>query len=148
MARKNCEIKYRVVAEDVHESNLRQVLNLGHTLGRALEPLTDYTLAHGEAVAVGLVFQMRLGKRFGYVTNEELERVESLLRRIGLPTRIPPSLCTERIVQKMYTDKKTRRNEIRLVFQKGIGQMMRFPDGSWSRPVQELELTPALEDSF
>jgi 3-dehydroquinate synthase len=63
IAANNCEIKSRIVAADVHETNLRQVLNLGHTLGRALEPLADFSLSHGEAVAIGLVFQLRLGKR-------------------------------------------------------------------------------------
>jgi 3-dehydroquinate synthase len=148
VANKNCEIKYRVVAADVHEMNLRQVLNLGHTLGRALEPLTDYTLAHGEAVAIGLVFQMRLGKRFGYVSEAELGRVERLLARIGLPVRIPPSLSVGRIIEKMYTDKKTRRGELRLVFQQGIGAMMRFGGGASSRPVAEQDLVATLEESF
>jgi 3-dehydroquinate synthase len=148
IANKNCEIKYRVVAADVREENLRQVLNLGHTLGRALEPLTSYSLAHGEAVAIGLVFQMRLGRRFGYVSEEELGRVERLLARIGLPTRIPAALSVAEIVEKMYTDKKTRKDAIRLVFQKGIGEMMCFEGGAWSRSVTEGELAPALEESF
>jgi 3-dehydroquinate synthase len=148
IANKNCEIKYRVVANDVREANLRQVLNLGHTLGRALEPLTEYQLAHGQAVAIGLAFQMRLGKRFGYVAEQELERVERLLGRIGLPVRIPHSLSADRIIEKMYTDKKTRQDALRLVFQKGIGEMMHFEGGAWSRPVSERELRAALEESF
>jgi 3-dehydroquinate synthase len=148
IAAHNCEIKYRVVSADVREENLRQVLNLGHTLGRALEPLMNYTLAHGEAVAIGLVFQMRLGKRFGYVSEAELDRVERLLARIGLPTKIPASLSVAQIVDKMYTDKKTRKGAIRLVFQKGIGEMMQFEGGAWSRSVTEDELGAALEDSF
>jgi len=148
IARTNCEIKSRVVAADVHEANFRQVLNLGHTLGRALEPLADFTLSHGEAVAIGLMFQLRLGKRSGYVRGVEVDRVERLLARIGLPTKIPANVPAARIVDKMYTDKKARRDEIRFVFQESIGKMVRFPDGDWSRAVGEDELASALAESY
>ena len=55
IARRNCEIKYRVVMKDERESGLREVLNLGHTVGRAIETLSGYRLLHGEAVSIGLV---------------------------------------------------------------------------------------------
>jgi 3-dehydroquinate synthase len=148
IAVKNCEIKSRIVAADVHETNFRQVLNLGHTLGRALEPLADFSLSHGEAVAIGLVFQLRLGKRFGYVTGEEVARVEQLIARIGLPIRLPATIPTARIVEKMHTDKKARHDAIRFVFQESIGKMVHFPDGNWSRAVAEDELTTALTESY
>lgn len=148
IAVKNCEIKSRIVAADVHETNFRQVLNLGHTLGRALEPLADFKLSHGEAVAIGLVFQLRLGKRFGYVTGDEVTRVERLLARIGLPTRIPAEISAARLVEKMHTDKKARHDAIRFVFQRSIGKMERFPDGDWSRAVAEDELAAALAESY
>jgi 3-dehydroquinate synthase len=148
IAVKNCEIKSCIVAADVHETNFRQVLNLGHTLGRALEPLANFSLSHGEAVAIGLVFQLRLGKRFGYVTGEEVARVEGLIARIGLPTRIPATISAAPIVEKMHTDKKARRDVIRFVFQESIGKMVRFPDGNWSRAVAEDELVTALVESY
>jgi 3-dehydroquinate synthase len=148
IAGKNCEIKYRVVERDVGESNLRQVLNLGHTLGRALEPLLHYSLGHGEAVAIGLMYQMRLGRMFGYVGNADVTRVQSLFERIGLPTRIPPRVKPALLIEKMYTDKKVRKDSIRFVFQKGIGAMMRFEGGGYSRPVTEIELKKALEESY
>jgi 3-dehydroquinate synthase len=148
IAARNCEIKYRVVAEDVRETNRRQVLNLGHTLGRALEPLTNYMINHGEAIAIGLVFQMRLGLASGYVSAEDFSRVRSLLSRVGLPIVIPPMVKIEHLIEKMRTDKKVRKDEIRFVFQKGIGAMMRFEDGSYSRPVSENELIQALKDSY
>jgi 3-dehydroquinate synthase len=148
IAVKNCEIKSRLVAADVHEANLRQVLNLGHTLGRALEPLADFSLCHGEAVAIGLLFQLRLGKRFGYVTGEEVARVERLIAHLGLPTKIPSQIPAARIVEKMHTDKKARREAIRFVFQESIGKMVRFPDGDWSRVVTEDELATTLAESY
>jgi 3-dehydroquinate synthase len=148
IAETNCAIKQRVVAGDAREANLRQVLNLGHTLGRALEPLSRFTLAHGEAVAIGLVFQLRLGLRLGYASREDLARVTALLERIGLPVKVPGNLTVESIINTMHTDKKSRRDEIRFVFQKGIGEMMRFAGGEYSRPVPEETVAQVLAESF
>ncbi|MFD2875232.1 3-dehydroquinate synthase family protein [Paenibacillus rhizoplanae] len=102
----NCRIKYEVVEQDEHEHNLRQILNLGHTAGRALEALSGYRLLHGEAVAVGLVIQAKLGVKFGYMTEEEANRVVALLKKAGLPTELPEYISNRALVDKMYTDKK------------------------------------------
>lgn len=142
----NCRIKYEVVEQDEHESNLRQILNLGHTAGRALEALSGYQLLHGEAVAVGLVIQARLGVKYGYMTAEQADRVVSLLKKAGLPTEIPDSIANRALVDKMYTDKKVRSGRIRFVFQDGIGEMKRFADGSYSVPVEEADIMELLEE--
>ncbi|WP_342564420.1 3-dehydroquinate synthase [Paenibacillus sp. FSL R7-0345] len=142
----NCRIKYEVVQQDEHESNLRQILNLGHTAGRALEAVSGYALLHGEAIAVGLVIQARLGVKLGYMTCDEADRVEALLRRAGLPTEVPASITNPMLVDKMYTDKKVRSGQIRFVFQDGIGAMKRFADGSYSVPVAEDTITALLQE--
>ena len=67
--------------KDERESGLREVLNLGHTVGRAIETVSDYKLLHGEAVSIGMVAQVHLAKRLGYVTDEQAEKVISLLKR-------------------------------------------------------------------
>lgn len=54
IAEHNCAVKYKVVMKDERESGLREVLNLGHTVGRAIETVSDYKLLHGEAVSIGL----------------------------------------------------------------------------------------------
>jgi 3-dehydroquinate synthase len=133
-----------VVKRDEKETNLRQVLNLGHTIGRALEPLSGYSLLHGEAVAVGLALQTRLGVRFGYLTEGDARRVITLLSLAGLPVSIPASIGTDELIAKLYTDKKVRKDAIRFVFQKGIGAMMRFKDGGYSREVSEEEVRAVL----
>lgn len=135
-----------MVEQDEHESNLRQILNLGHTAGRALEALSGYQLLHGEAVAVGLVIQARLGVKYGYMTAEQADRVVSLLKKAGLPTEIPDSISNRALIDKMYTDKKVRSGRIRFVFQDGIGEMKRFADGSYSVPVEEADIMELLEE--
>lgn len=142
----NCRIKYEVVEQDEHESNLRQILNLGHTAGRALEALSGYRLLHGEAVAVGLVIQAKLGVKFGYMTEEQANRVVALLKKAGLPTELPEYISNRALVDKMYTDKKVRNGRIRFVFQDGIGRMKRFADGSYSVPVEESAVMKLLEE--
>ena len=67
IAEKNCEIKYQVVMKDERESGLREVLNLGHTVGRAIETVSDYKLLHGEAVAIGLVAEVKMAEHLATV---------------------------------------------------------------------------------
>ncbi|WP_150265239.1 3-dehydroquinate synthase [Paenibacillus tepidiphilus] len=146
IALKNCAIKYRVVEQDEHESNLRQILNLGHTAGRALEAVSGYTLLHGEAVAVGLVIQARLAVKLGYLQAAEASRVEALLRKAGLPVEIPAAITNRMLMDKMYTDKKVRGGRIRFVFQEGIGVMKVFEGGAYSTPVDEETVMELLEE--
>lgn len=136
----NCDVKYKVVMKDEREANLREILNLGHTVGRAIETVSDYKLLHGEAVSVGLVAQCRLGVNRGYMTESECERVIALLDKIGLPTKIPDYIDKEELVKKLYTDKKVRDGKLRFVFQKGIGDVMSFSDGKYAEPIDEASI--------
>ena len=137
MAEENCSIKYHVVMKDERESGLREVLNLGHTVGRAIETVSDYRLLHGEAVSIGMAAQLHLSCQMGYVTKEQVERVVKLLKRAGLPTEIPEYIDREALVKKLYTDKKVKNGQLRFVLQKGIGDIVEFPDGSFAAPVSE-----------
>lgn len=137
IARRNCEIKYRVVMKDERESGLREILNLGHTVGRAIETLSGYRLLHGEAVSIGLVAECALSVRLGLMTGEEASRVKALLSRAGLPVRIPEETDREALVRKLYTDKKVRNGCLRFVVQKGIGQIAEFRPGVFATEVSE-----------
>lgn len=130
IAEKNCAIKYHVVMIDETEKGMREILNLGHTVGRAIETVSNYRLSHGEAVAVGLMAQIRLGIRFGYCTEQDAARVKALLQRAKLPVSIPEYIDREALVKKLYTDKKVRNGKLRFVFQDGIGRMREFSAGN------------------
>ena len=136
----NCDVKYKVVMKDEREANLREVLNLGHTVGRAIETVSDYKLLHGEAVSIGLVAQAKLGCKLGYMTDAEVDRVVALLEQIGLPVTIPDYINKDELVKKLYTDKKVRDGKLRFVFQKGIGDVMQFDDGRYAKPIAEQEI--------
>ena len=137
MARQNCEIKYRVVMKDERESGLREVLNLGHTVGRAIETLSEYRLLHGEAVSIGLVAACMLSVRMGYMTEGEAGRVVSLLERAKLPVRIPEYIDREELVRKLYTDKKVRNGHLRFVIPRCIGEIVEFSPGVFAKEISE-----------
>lgn len=137
IAEKNCEIKYKVVMQDEREAGLREILNLGHTAGRAIETVSDYRLLHGEAVAIGLVAACALSVKYGYMSAEEAKRVEELLEKAGLPTGIPDYIDRKELVKKLYTDKKVRDGRLRFVLQKGIGNVLEFEPGVFAKPVSE-----------
>ena len=137
MARRNCEIKYQVVMKDERESGLREVLNLGHTVGRAIETLSGYRLLHGEAVSIGLIAACALSVHMGFMSDAEAGRVRALLKRAGLPVGIPGYIDREALVGKLYTDKKVRNGRLRFVVPKGIGGIVEFRPGVFAEEVSE-----------
>lgn len=137
IAKENCKVKYQVVMKDERESGLREILNLGHTVGRAIETVSEYQLLHGEAVAIGLVAEADLALHLGYVTEDERNAVVALLQKAQLPTTIPDYIDREALVQKLYTDKKVRDGKLRFVLQKGIGDVVEFQEGVFAAPIEE-----------
>lgn len=119
----SCRIKAAVVESDERERGKRAILNFGHTLGHALEVATGYgTLLHGEAVAVGMSAATRLAVRLGLCSPDEEGRIETLLARLGLPTRCP-GLPLAAVRDAMALDKKRRRGELNWVLPTRIGSV-------------------------
>jgi 3-dehydroquinate synthase len=105
-----CGLKARIVTEDEREApgGPRSWLNLGHTVGHALEAVAGFErLTHGEAVAIGMVLEAEVGVRMGLTERTVPERLRTLLRALGLPTE-PPALDHEALVDAMRLDKKNR----------------------------------------
>ncbi len=123
--------------KDERESGLREILNLGHTVGRAIETVSEYKLLHGEALSIGLVAEVKLAYKLGYVTAEERDRVINLLEKANLPIAIPEYIDREKLVKKLYTDKKVRDGKLRFVLQKGIGNVVEFENGQFATPISE-----------
>lgn len=141
IAHKNCEIKYNVVMQDERESGLREILNLGHTVGRAVETVSDYRLLHGEALAIGMAAQVKLGEKLGYISKENADRVIELYKRARLPVCVPDYIDKTALVKKLYTDKKVRNGKLRFVFQKEIGEVMCFGENSFAKEISEEEIS-------
>lgn len=137
IAEENCKIKYKVVMQDEKESGLREILNLGHTVGRAIETVSDYRLLHGEALSIGLVAEVFLAKKLGYMTEKEKNRVIHLLEKTNLPVTIPEYIDREKLVKKLYTDKKVKNGQLRFVVQRGIGEIEEFQENNFAIPIEE-----------
>jgi 3-dehydroquinate synthase len=118
-----CKVKANVVSQDERESGLRAILNLGHTIGHALEAVAGYgELLHGEAISIGMVGSARLAERLGCPAAIR-ETTERILSRFGLPVRIPPHLDTEQIMAAMMHDKKFKEGRIVFVVPTEIGKV-------------------------
>jgi 3-dehydroquinate synthase len=140
-----CRIKVRVVASDPHESGRRIILNFGHTIGHALETLTRYRLAHGEAVAIGMVTEARIAARAGLAPAALAERLAVLLIRLGLPTTIPRRLGAADILGVARRDKKAREGRIAYALPARLGSMARV-GGSYGIPVHDALVAEVLRD--
>jgi shikimate kinase/3-dehydroquinate synthase len=121
---KRCvRVKARVVALDERESGIRAHLNLGHTIGHALESSGGFTaLTHGEAVSLGLVAALRLGEQLGHTPKALTTRVLSLLKLLQLPHVLKRS-DLEKSAALLAHDKKRAGDSIRFVFARDAGEL-------------------------
>ncbi len=110
-------IKSAIVNRDEEEGGERRKLNFGHTFGHAIEKATG--ISHGEAVSIGMSMASRLSHKRGFLGVEELERIERLLTKLGLPTRLP--CAPEELLAAMEKDKKRNGSSIHFVLLEAIG---------------------------
>ncbi|NQY42102.1 MAG: 3-dehydroquinate synthase [Legionellales bacterium] len=119
---KCCKFKADIVSIDENESNIRTLLNLGHTLAHALERITNYSyFLHGEAVAIGLVFATKVSCLLGMLSEFDIKRVKNLLQKLNLPVCLGTQVTREDILNSMLSDKKNYQESIRMVLLDGIG---------------------------
>ncbi len=108
------QVKASVVASDLHEAGLREILNYGHTYGHAVEHHEQYRWRHGDAVAVGMVFEAELARAAGLLSAGAVDRHRRILRSVGLPVSYDGAdLAT--LTTAMGRDKKNRGAAIRFV---------------------------------
>ncbi len=125
----SCANKAKVVAQDEREGGIRAILNLGHTFGHAIETEQGYgNWLHGEAVAVGTVMAVDLSKRLGWISDQEAQRVTSILTKAKLPIDCPQGMSPDRFKELMAVDKKVLDGKLRLVLLKAMGQAVTTSD--------------------
>lgn len=142
IVRRCVAVKARIVALDERESGIRATLNLGHTIGHALESSGGFTaLTHGEAVSLGLVAALRLGQKKGHTPEALAKRVLSLLVKLKLPHSLSRA-ALEKSVGLLGHDKKRAGSQIRFVYALGEGNVV-----CENIALSELEaLAPSLAD--
>ena len=121
-------LKSLVVSADPHEEELRAILNYGHTVGHAIETVTNYEQwMHGEAVSVGMTAAGQIARELGLMELNLLERQTDLLRDFGLPISAP-GLNPDAIIEAMSRDKKVVDGKARFVFVTEIGKTIIHAD--------------------
>ncbi|TLS53100.1 3-dehydroquinate synthase [Paenibacillus antri] len=117
-----CGVKARVVSQDEREGGLRAILNLGHTIGHALEAVAGYgELTHGEAISIGMCGSARLAEKLGVAKEPVYGPTRKLLAKLGLPVALPAHFDTDAIMEAMMHDKKFRGGQMVFVLPQEIG---------------------------
>ncbi len=113
-------VKIGIVEEDPYERGRREVLNLGHTVGHAIEQVSKFTIPHGAAVAIGLVAAARIAVRLKLADHDLVERIENALSTWELPIKVP-ELSVDEIIAALAHDKKRRNGQTRFILPRRIG---------------------------
>jgi 3-dehydroquinate synthase len=113
-------IKASFVEQDERDTGIRNLLNLGHTVGHAVETVSDFRIKHGRAVAIGMVAAGNIALRQGIFPEADLARLTQLLSRAGLPEKIS-GLDVSRIMEATQHDKKVSGGKIRFILPRIIG---------------------------
>jgi 3-dehydroquinate synthase len=121
LVERSVRVKAHVVANDLRESGLREILNYGHTLAHAIEKVEAYSWRHGHAVSVGLVYAGTLGRLAGRLDDATAARHRSVLELVGLPVSYPAQAWPE-LLAAMRVDKKSRGAKLRFVVLDALGQ--------------------------
>ncbi len=116
------KIKAEVVEKDEMDLGLRNILNYGHTIGHALESVSNFSIGHGNTVAIGMLAAARISHMMGILDGNEVVRLKKVIEQAGLPTEMPNLKSTE-IIKAMKHDKKIRRDKVRFVLLKSIGNV-------------------------
>jgi 3-dehydroquinate synthase len=119
------------------ETGPRKMLNFGHTIGHAVEALSDYALLHGEAVAIGMVEEARIGERLGVTAAGTSGRLRRVLSRLGLPSSLPLEMGVDEVVDFTRTDKKAREGRVEYALIESFGAPVVGRDGRYGWPVAD-----------
>jgi 3-dehydroquinate synthase len=120
--KRSCENKAAVVKADEKEAGLRATLNLGHTFGHAIENGSGYgTWLHGEAVAIGTAMAATMSARMGWIDQDLVDRIYTILKKANLPVELPVDSPMNRqtFLKLMSVDKKVENGNLRLILLKG-----------------------------
>lgn len=138
---RSCSIKGDVVRQDEVEGGLRQTLNFGHTAGHAVEALSDWSLLHGEAVALGILAALDISAETGDLQAADVKRAHAFFEALGTPMTWDFSIPDAMAV--MQHDKKVRQKTVRFVLLDSIGQIRQGEN--WAMPVPADRVTRALQ---
>jgi 3-dehydroquinate synthase len=115
-------IKAAIVEQDERDLGPRNILNFGHTIGHAIESVSNFGVPHGRAVAVGMVTAAIISVKAGYLGAADLARIEALIEKAGLSCRLPAGISLPAILSAVQYDKKKSSRGLRFVLARKIGE--------------------------
>lgn len=139
----SCRIKKEIVEQDEKENGKRRLLNFGHTIAHALELITDYSIPHGEAVAIGMLVESHISCQMGMLDQTSFNRIKKLHIAYGLPLKFP-KFSASKIMDAMMMDKKSLKGKPRFVIIDAIGSSLPF-DSHYCTHVDEKQIINALQ---
>lgn len=119
---RSCQIKADIVEQDPMEKGPRALLNLGHTIGHAVEKVMDFQMLHGQCVALGCVAAAYISCRRGLISADDLDKIERMNGLYQLPVRLTKNLDTREILDATKKDKKMSQGQIRFILLRRIGE--------------------------
>lgn len=123
MLKKSIKVKKKIVAEDELENGVRVFLNYGHTIGHALEKISQYEIPHGQAVAIGMFLINKIAMMRKSLKEKDGNRINGLLYKIGLPNKIPANIKITEIIKAIRHDKKSSNGTVWYIVPKKIGKV-------------------------
>lgn len=117
-----CELKANVITKDEKEKSYRRILNFGHTVGHAIELLSDYKIPHGFAIAIGMAVEADFSVKLGLMKKSEELRLTNLLKSFGFETKLPTSVKLNDFLRAIRTDKKALEDYINFTLLRKIGK--------------------------
>lgn len=119
--KKSVQIKLQIVAQDKFEQGIRAILNYGHSIAHAIEKISNYSLSHGKAVAIGILIEAHIAHSMHLLDKQALQAIQDILRKFNFNTMFLQDY--ESIVQALRLDKKNRDNKIKMALPCKIGKM-------------------------
>lgn len=139
----SCHIKKNVVEDDMKEEGIRRILNFGHTVGHAIELLEEYTLSHGEAIAIGMIVEALISMKLKRLKEGDFDEIYHLIKIMGFPLKLSQRVTVDQMIHAMSLDKKAEKSIPRFVVLDGIGKVLSFK-GEYCTSVKDSLLREAL----
>lgn len=133
MIKEYAEKKKAIIDQDLHEKGLRRILNFGHTFGHAIEAAENYSIEHGEAVAVGILAACFISEQMGFL--KSLDPIFALFEKQQIPLNMKRAYSLEELLPLMARDKKAANDSIRMVLIEEVGKVCTF-NGDYCTPVE------------
>ena len=147
LVERNVKIKAGIVARDGQESGVRKTLNVGHTIGHALETASRYAMLHGECVGIGMRVEAMISVALGLADETLVAQIIDGLRAVGLPTRPSAAVRADQVVSATRLDKKSRGGSVEYALLRAPG-VLAEADGGFGTRVADAVVLSALTRAF